>query len=234
MQALSRLTQSTWGATFHKAKMLYNTIVRPALTYGSPVWAETGTTGEIPQRIVKPLQSIQRKYLQTITGAYKSTSTRVLEQETSILPMGIYLKNRRVQHAGLTRNSPVQGTIEKTCRMIRQVTRGGVNNRTLSKEKDRVEWSRICSGEESIKGQKEMGKTAAFQEWANSWPQRTQYLTREYRATADRSFVAMMNNPEDLGRITKWILDQKWLEQFRLAGEVERLVLERGERRQLT
>ncbi|KAI1004655.1 hypothetical protein K3495_g3557 [Podosphaera aphanis] len=193
--------------------------------------------------------------------------------------------------------------------MIRQVTRGGVNNRTLSKEKDREEWSRICSGEESIKGQKEMGKTAAFQEWANSWPQRTQYLTREYRALADpevwnaakfftdkntgrqkmtlrgtpsnlhqnltraqssiamqirtehiglksylyrrkvpgvdnprcpsgypsenvkhvvmacplkangraevwrkakdRSFVAMMNNPEDVGRITKWILDQK-------------------------
>ncbi|KAI1004605.1 hypothetical protein K3495_g3605 [Podosphaera aphanis] len=185
MQALSRLTHSTWGATFHKAKMLYNTIVRPALTYGSPVWAETGTTGEIPQRIVKPLQSIQRKCLQTITGAYKSTSTRVLEHETSILPMGIYLKNRRVQHAGLTRNSPVQGTIEKTCRMIRQVTRGGVNNRTLSKEKDREEWSRICSGEQSIKGQKEMGKTAAFQEWANSWPQRTRYLTRKYRATAD-------------------------------------------------
>ncbi|KAI0995575.1 hypothetical protein K3495_g12605, partial [Podosphaera aphanis] len=185
MQALSRLTQSTWGATFHKAKMLYNTIVRPALTYGSPVWAETGTTGEIPQRIVKPLQSIHRKCLLTITGAYKSTSTRVLEHETSILPMEIYLKNRRVQHAGLTHNSPVQKTIEKTCRMIRHQARSNDKWGSLSKERDRGEWAKICCGEESIKGQKEMGKIAAFQEWKNSWPQPNRNLALRHRATAD-------------------------------------------------
>lgn len=42
-----------------------------------------------------------------------------------------------------------------------------------------------------------------------------------------RSFEAMMNNPEDPRIITQWILIQGWLEQFRLAGKVERWVLER-------
>ncbi|KAI1003156.1 hypothetical protein K3495_g5049 [Podosphaera aphanis] len=259
---------------------------------------------------------------------------QIYQHETSILPMEIYLKYRRVQHAGLTRNSPVQETIEKTCRKIGQVTSGGGNRGSLSKEKDRVKWARICSGEESIKKQKEMRKTAAFHEWANSWPQQTRDVTRRYRATAvpevwsaakfhinkntgaqkmslrgtlsklhdnltraqssivvqirsehsglksylfrrkvpgvdnprypcgypsesvkhavmacplkangraevwrkakNRSFEVMMNNPEDLGRITQWILDQGWFEQFRLTGEVERRRPERGRRGRLT
>ena len=37
----------------------------------------------------------------------------------------------------------------------------------------------------------------------------------------DRSFEAMMNSPEDVARITQWILSKGWIKQFRLAGEVE-------------
>ncbi|KAI0995165.1 hypothetical protein K3495_g13018 [Podosphaera aphanis] len=244
--------------------------------------------------------------------------------------MEIYLKHRRVQHAGLTHNLPVQKTIEKTCRMIRQQGKGKDNHRRSSKEKDMEEWSRICYGEVPIKGQKELGKIAAFREWENSWPHQIRnealrqrptadpkawnaakiytdksgkeklslkgtpfhihkglkraqssiamqirsehiglksylhrrkvpgvdspncpcgYLSRNvkhaimacpqwakgraevWRKSKSRSFVEMMNNPEDLGRITQWILDQSWLEQFRLVGEVERQVKEREEKR---
>ncbi|KAI1000842.1 hypothetical protein K3495_g7356 [Podosphaera aphanis] len=79
--------------------------------------------------------------------------------------MEVYLKKRRVQLAGLTRNSPVQQSIEKTRRMIRQQARGKSIQRSLSKKRDREEWSRICCGEVSIKEQKELGKIATFQEW---------------------------------------------------------------------
>ncbi|KAI0996447.1 hypothetical protein K3495_g11734 [Podosphaera aphanis] len=41
------------------------------------------------------------------------------------------------------------------------------------------------------------------------------------RRAKDRSFEAMMNSPADMARITQWILTQGWIEQFRLAGEVE-------------
>lgn len=205
VQSVSRLTQSTWGATFHKAKQLYSTIVRPALTYGSSIWAETGTTGNIPERIVNPLKSIQRRCLLSITGAYKSTSARVLQHETSILPMEIYLKNRRVQHAGLTRDSAVQGTIEKTCQMIRQQTRGKSRQESLSKERDREEWARICCGEESIKGQKEMGKIAAFQEWKNSWPQLHRNRTLRL-LTSFRIMISLIARARSSQSCQNWIL----------------------------
>ena len=44
------------------------------------------------------------------------------------------------------------------------------------------------------------------------------------RQAKDRSYEAMMNSPEDLARITKWILNKGWFEQFRLAEQVEATV----------
>lgn len=112
-------------------------------------------------------------------------SLQVDQHETSILPMEIYLKNRRVQHAGLTRNSPVQVAIEKTCRMVRQQAGGKGSRESLSKERDREEWSRICCGEVSIERQKELGEIAAFREWKNSWPHQNRNVNLRQRPTAD-------------------------------------------------
>ena len=53
-----------------------------------------------------------------------------------------------------------------------------------------------------------------------------------WRKTTIRSFEAMMNDPKDLVRITQWILDQGWFEQFRLVGEVEGRMLERGKEKE--
>ena len=36
--ALIKISTSTWGATFSKARQVYIAVVRPAITYGSPVW----------------------------------------------------------------------------------------------------------------------------------------------------------------------------------------------------
>jgi hypothetical protein len=36
--ALTRLTSSTWGAPFSSCRLLYTSIVRPAITYASPAW----------------------------------------------------------------------------------------------------------------------------------------------------------------------------------------------------
>ncbi|KAI0992932.1 hypothetical protein K3495_g15252, partial [Podosphaera aphanis] len=130
-------------------------------------------------------------YKNSSIGAYKSTCTRVLEHKTSILPMEIYLKHRRVQHARLTYNLSVQKTIEKTCRMIRQQGKGKDNHRRSSKENDIEEWSRICYGEVYIKGQKELGKIAAFREWENSWPHqcRNEALRQRCCAWVKRDYV---------------------------------------------
>lgn len=41
------------------------------------------------------------------------------------------------------------------------------------------------------------------------------------RQAKDRSYEAMMKSPDDVARITQWILNKGWFEQFRLAREVE-------------
>lgn len=46
------------------------------------------------------------------------------------------------------------------------------------------------------------------------------------RKSKDRSYEAMINSPADLARITQWILNEGWLEQFRLVGQVEAVMKE--------
>lgn len=324
VQVISRLAQSTWGATFKKSKLLYSTIVRPALTYGSSIWAEVGPAAKIPERIVKPLRSIQRKCLKLVTGAYNSTSSRVLEHESSVLPIEIYLKQRRVQHAGLSDKLPVRRNITTASNRINPSVRGREEIHVKKRNSDVAEWNRICGREENISRQKAAGKIAAFQEWRNSWAcqnnighptpanpetwkaanltvnqytgrkkmnlrgtpseihqnlSRAQssiamqmrsehiglnsYLHRRkvpgvespkcqcgypsqnvrhmvmtcpkwargrgdiLRKSKDRSYEAMIQSPEDVARITKWILDEGYLEQFCLVSQVEAVMREK-------
>ena len=37
----------------------------------------------------------------------------------------------------------------------------------------------------------------------------------------NRTIGALLNNAEDLRRITNWILEKGWLEQYRLVGAVQ-------------
>ena len=42
--ALKRVTTSTWGASFVRARLLYNSAVRPTITYGTEAWFEPEST----------------------------------------------------------------------------------------------------------------------------------------------------------------------------------------------
>ena len=49
-----------------------------------------------------------------------------------------------------------------------------------------------------------------------------------WRQAKDRSYEAMINNPGDIKRITKWILNHGWIEQFQMTKAVEMLLEERN------
>ena len=185
IQALGRLAQSTWGATFHKAKLVYNAVVRPAITYGAPIWAEPGMAGKIPKRVIKPLRSIQRRCLKIVTGAYNSTSSKVLEHETSALSMETYLKLRRVQHAGLSKNLRFHDTILLACRKIKQPRAGRQDARAVTRTLDIAECGRTCGNIDTKERRKAAGKVAAFKEWERSWTRLTAMQTTNHHATAD-------------------------------------------------
>ena len=47
------------------------------------------------------------------------------------------------------------------------------------------------------------------------------------RQAKDKSFVAIMNSPDDMKSITEWVLSNDWLEQFRITEEDEIAVNDR-------
>jgi exonuclease III len=115
-QSIEKLTTSTWGATFSKAKIMYKAIVQPAMLYGSQVWA---ATDRIPQRMEKPLNRTQALCLKKVLRAYRSTPTRVVEMETGTPPVKHYLAGMRLQYAGKTSGYPVQQVIQKATDKIK-------------------------------------------------------------------------------------------------------------------
>ena len=62
-------------------------------------------------------------------------------------------------------------------------------------------------------------------------PQWAQGRGEVLRKARNRTFEAMMDSPEDVARITKWIQAEGFIEQFRLTREVEAIVEARGQAR---
>jgi hypothetical protein len=88
--ALTRMTASTWGASFVRARQIYSSVVRPLLAYGAVVWytPASESTGKIKGLAAK-LRTVQNKYLRTVAGAYRATPVESLETETYIPPIDL-------------------------------------------------------------------------------------------------------------------------------------------------
>ena len=90
MAALTRLTASTWGASFQKARMIYSAVVRPAILYRCSTWyslPEWIKPKEISKTKLRQLDIAQNLCLRTIAGAYKLTPIAVLEYEMGFPPL---------------------------------------------------------------------------------------------------------------------------------------------------
>lgn len=116
--ALNRLGASTWGATFAKARQIYKTIVRPAITYSAPVWHQRSAGGK-PASKEKKLEILQNNSLRNITGAFKRTSTETLEKETFIPPIHITLDELQDRTVLRHRETGRTHEIRRACNKIR-------------------------------------------------------------------------------------------------------------------
>lgn len=90
--ALTRITASTWGASLGRARLIYSSIVRPAITYGASAWHEPSKGKAI--RAGLQAQKAQNRALRTITGAFKATPIRALEIEAFVPLIDLYLDER--------------------------------------------------------------------------------------------------------------------------------------------
>ena len=116
--ALTRISASTWGASFSRARQVYAAVVRPALAYGAGVWHTPGT--DAAKGLAAKLQPIQNKCLRVVAGAYKATPVRALETETYIPPLDLYLDGRLAAFRDRLASSRVGQSIKEACKAIQR------------------------------------------------------------------------------------------------------------------
>ena len=119
-RALTRLTASTWGASFHRSRMIYKQVVLPGLTYGAARWKEPAEGGDRQKLLISCLERIQNKCLRAITGAYKATPVEMLHNEAQIMPVRIIVKRLVLKSSERGEASPARQVIKQACAKIRE------------------------------------------------------------------------------------------------------------------
>jgi hypothetical protein len=121
INALRRLTGSTWGFPLIQARQVYNSIIRPAMTYGALAWHQpTADSRRLTGGITPKLGIIQNKCLRIIAGAFRATPTRSLETLTFTPPLDLYLSARIVAYRKKTRETGIEQLILEACNKAHQ------------------------------------------------------------------------------------------------------------------
>ena len=132
IHGIDKISTSTWGATFAKARQVYSAVVRPAMTYGSTVW-------HMPKEVKKSktstskLSVMQNNCLRTIAGAFKATPISVLEAGTLIAPIDTHLDMLQAQARHWLRAGGQLKIIPSACNKIADKLRGKAGRKRLQK-----------------------------------------------------------------------------------------------------
>ena len=120
--ALSAITGSTWGATFDKARLIYNMVVCPVLTYGVMVWTPLeGLLWPTHQHwIGDTLEHQQQHCLRSVNGGFRVTSWKQLESEAAVPPLRTHMARLQLQARTRMEASGVWAEIQEACSRIRR------------------------------------------------------------------------------------------------------------------
>jgi hypothetical protein len=75
---LKRRNASTWGASLLVSRLLYTTVVHPAIATCCPAWWAPPDTPFFQKEIGEELQKAEKQCLRAVAGAYKATPIRNL------------------------------------------------------------------------------------------------------------------------------------------------------------
>jgi len=113
------------------------------------------------------LAKIQNKCLQVIAGAYKATPTSVLETETSIPPLDLYLNDRlanfRFRHKEMLVTEAYTQIRGKLAQRQRQERGRNLNRNTHTEGEKRTQWA------EEWKQQKQRTEMPLLASWKRRW-----------------------------------------------------------------
>ena len=120
LSALQSITGSTMGYGTCASRLIYISMIRPAMLYGASAWY---TPEGARKGVANKLKSLQGKYLRTVAGAYRATSTEALEIETHTQPIDIALEGRVARTMLRIGASHARHVIEGDTEKIRQQMR---------------------------------------------------------------------------------------------------------------
>ena len=102
IRGLSILSNSVQGLDFLNWCKVYNAIVIPTMTYGSPIWYK----GDGQKSLVQRLQVTQNEGIRHMTGVFCTTPVDALYNITHILPINYMLKKLKHSHTLHLQNLP--------------------------------------------------------------------------------------------------------------------------------
>ena len=93
LMILSNVFRNSWGPNPKAARWAFTGIVRPALSYGSVVWANKAQS----QHMKDKLKKLQRLALLSIAPVRKSTPTAALEILYDVVPLHLFVKEQALK-----------------------------------------------------------------------------------------------------------------------------------------
>lgn len=164
--ALTRLTASTWGASFVRSRQIYSSIIRPQLAYGAALW-HTPTLGNKAKGVTAKLQTVQNKCLRTIAGAYRATPVVLLETETFTPPIDLYLDSRIAAFQQRLQNSPIYQQIQVACKWIVRRLKLRTKQKIPTAGQKRKLW--VNQRNQRLGGPEVAGKKMLEKAWGERW-----------------------------------------------------------------
>src|SRR5438552_8305775 len=101
------------------ARLVYSSVVRPAITFSASVWYTPKGIETARKTIDKKLETLQNKSLRTVLGAYRAVNTRILEKEAAIPPISIILAAQTANATKRILTGAAAKTIKSACATIR-------------------------------------------------------------------------------------------------------------------
>jgi hypothetical protein len=96
--------------------LLYNSAVRPTITYGAEVWFEPEVAKH--SKVAQAISKVQASGMRVVAGAFRATPIRELETETFTPPLDIYCNELKARHIRRTYASQAGTFIQEQYRMI--------------------------------------------------------------------------------------------------------------------
>ena len=165
INALMRLSASTWGATFTKARQIYSAVIRPAMTYGAAIWHTPSPSGRRkPLGVAAKLVTTQNACLRRVAGAYKATPIAALEVETYTRPLDLELNAQMARFRQRHQATGMEQVTADACKRIKRQLNWRLQTIQTEGER-RTRWTQQWANELTA-------AKAAKRDWISRWRSR--------------------------------------------------------------